>query len=305
VATTAKYNKAHSKWTYSNGVRLVLEESYQKCVKEKDEAIATIETLRKKNADLLQTHADLGQESAELKGDNAGLVAAVQSRNAMITQLQAEVASLKASGKLNDAEQMQHESVKAERVSLQKRNDSTHRTPTRENDRERGRSRFRSRSPQRSSDRNNWQSTYHDGNSGLGYRERSRGRSSYRGREYQSDDRYKQYAPRYGSPPAGSYRREPSRPAPRGLSRPAPRESDRILTPRETPETHYTPSSQSPYDFPNIGKTREGSHQSKPDGIPTAPRSHFMFSMGQAKTKLSPKEPKRENERYRFGPDKK
>ncbi|KAF2444685.1 hypothetical protein P171DRAFT_513758 [Karstenula rhodostoma CBS 690.94] len=279
AATTEKWKDAHARWTQANKLRSNLDQAYHRRVVEKDEAIAIIQPLRNKNAELLQIHADLGQESAELKGENARLVSEIQPRDSIIMKLRTEFVFLK---ETLDAERKQHEAVKAERDSLRKQIGAHNQTQRRDSDRERDRSRFRSRSPRRSPGSHHSQATRHDDYRNSRYKERSRGRTDYDGRDYQG---YGRYVSNYDGPPSSPHRREPSRPA--------PRESDRLPTPCKTPDTPFVPDSKSPHEFLDMGKTKVGSNQLNPGEIPTAPRSQVLFSMRQAKKKLPSESRKR------------
>ncbi|KAJ4349776.1 uncharacterized protein N0V89_008394 [Didymosphaeria variabile] len=293
LITTAEYVKIHKRWTENNQLRINLDHSVAKRMQEKHAALAMNEKSRIENARLLQVHADLGQENAGLKGENANLVAAVQPLEARIMELQAEVASLRESQKLGDSEREQYRAFKAEREERNalSKNVEGHNEIQREDiDYRRGRSRARSRSPRRTPGRDSWPPSYQENDRGPRYRERSRERSRHRGPDYHtrgSYQTYDQYRPEVDGPPTSPRHRAPSRPARRGPNLPVAREPSRLLTPRETPETHSTTNSKPPHDSPNMGKGIDASDDLRPSSIPTGPKAESLFSMGQAKNKLS------------------
>lgn len=251
AATTAKYKGCHARLILADKSRLGLDQSLHKRIVEKHEVIAINESLTTKNAELLQIHADLSYESASLKSENAEMVSVIQQRDNFITQLQAEVASLKAT---QTQDQEQHEAIKAERDRLQMQVEVLYQTERKDTRHGRGRSSSRSRSP--------WSSRspeYHDSR----YRRRSRGRPDILGQEYRG---YEQYVPRYDDRMTSPRRNEVSHSPLRGSGRPAPCETAKPPTPRHTPDALLTASSGSP-------------NRPEMSGVPTAPKAFESFSL--------------------------
>lgn len=196
-----------------------LNQSLHNRIQEKDEAIRQIEYLTKENADLLKTHADLGEEIVALKKENADLVQTVYPLESKIKMLEAVAMTLKRASRSS-----------AENNVKSGNEDSMH-VP--ERDRSRQRSRSRSTNLGSSYGRETTHSEYNRRHQERSY---SRDRSGYWRHDSLRRDSRDRYVPEYAqyAPYQG-----------RDHSRLTVKSTDRLLTPRLSPNSsHRSPNNE-------------------------------------------------------------
>lgn len=252
--TTAKYRDAHSRWTQSNQIRIKLDISMAKRIKEKDEAAQKIDELTKENAALLQTHADLSQESATLRQETSQFTNRLRQHESEIFRLRAEVVLLKEQEKTH---RDQYRAVKEWGDDLQRRIEQPYQ--------KRARSRSRSRSPQgKTSSRHGRPSAYKELNHPRkGPREMRE--SGYKGNNFDPNHRHDVYRPNFRDQDATFRHRDFSYPARHVYGRPP--------TSHHTSETtsgagiNVKASDNLGTAFPDSVGTKDASEEMRPRGL--------------------------------------
>lgn len=263
-----------------------LNQSHLKRVKEKDEAIQQVEALTHHNADLLRIHADLGQESVELKKENAGFASTLYSLQNINSGLETEVAALRQRREADAKDRKEYDIIKAERDQLKKQIEA--RTHERQrDDRKRGRSQSRSqqhprlRSRSRSATnrsghgRDPWSHSYRSRSRG---RSNSRDRNTYRERSYRSYNSYDNFASGKYTPRTSIHRRESS-----GTDRQG---TDHLSTP---PRTGGDPPTSRRVDFSCLAWKKNPTEELDMKNVPKGPKARTSSSF-QKKEKSPPRD---------------